>query len=245
MRDLKMPARRKAGIKGAAFAAIIWSTAGLGVLASSGTAHAQVAVIDGASLVRLAQEVSVSSQQLAQQVQQLTAMRQSLASLGVSIAPGLGELALSAQQTMAAFQSLQYSGAALNGQVNSLYPSSFGSSDPATIINLLANAAAQQRAQIQNAMNVESQLSQSRSMYNGQVGYALSGSESAVGPTAAAQATNQILAAISHELGDLENLLIAFMQQQHAQDLARQTADAGAVALTANNPPRAITGKLY
>ena len=84
-------------------------------------------------------------------------------------------------------------------------------------------------AALQTSVTVQNQIAQQQRQLTGAVQNAVSASNAAPGATAATQATNQILAAVSTQLAQLQDILIASSQAYDvAQASAQQAAATGA-----------------
>jgi P-type conjugative transfer protein TrbJ len=87
-------------------------------------------------------------------------------------------------------------------------------------------------AALQNSITVQNQIAQQQGQVTGAVQNAVNASNSAAGPTAATQATNQIVAAVSAQLAQLQDILIASSQAYDVAQASKQQADAAATAVT-------------
>lgn len=87
-------------------------------------------------------------------------------------------------------------------------------------------------AALQNSIAVQNQIAQQQGQVTGAVQNAVNASNSAAGPTAATQATNQIAAAVSAQLAQLQDILIASSQAYDVAQASKQQAGAAAQAVT-------------
>jgi P-type conjugative transfer protein TrbJ len=83
---------------------------------------------------------------------------------------------------------------------------------------------------LQTSIAIQNQIAQSQARVAGAVQSAVDASNAAAGPTAAHQATNQILAAVSTQLGQLQDVLLAESEAYAAIAAARQQAGGAAAA---------------
>jgi P-type conjugative transfer protein TrbJ len=81
---------------------------------------------------------------------------------------------------------------------------------------------------LQQAMQMQNQIVQGQAVTSAQVARAVSASQGAPGQTAAIQATNQLLATVTGQLSQLQNLLIT--QARAEQTLAAQAQATQAAA---------------
>ncbi len=82
-------------------------------------------------------------------------------------------------------------------------------------------------------MQIENQVAANQPVVSSAIASAVGASQGAAGPTAVAQATNQLLATESQQLGDLQSLLIAEQRQNEQQALQNQSKEAAAEAFNA------------
>ncbi len=87
-------------------------------------------------------------------------------------------------------------------------------------------------AALQNSVAVQNQIAQQQGQVAGAIQDAVNASNAAPGSTAATQATNQILAAVSTQLGQLQDILIASDQAYDVAQASAQQAGASAASVT-------------
>ena len=204
--------------------------AGLALFGASGARAQGIPVYDNTSFIELVQQVEQGAQQLAQLRQQLQAQLQMLHSLPSTIMPGLGQLASSTQQLMGQIQNIRNMGSNLTGELSGLYPTSFGSRNPQAILSQIASMTSANRQAIATSMQIQNQVATAQPQVASEVASAVSASQAAPGPTAVAQATNQILAAQSAQLGQLQSILIADERSNEQQQLHQQSEQAAVSA---------------
>jgi len=86
---------------------------------------------------------------------------------------------------------------------------------------------------LQTSIAIQNRIAQSSPSITAAVHNAVTASNSATGPTAAHQATNQIIAAVSTQLAQLQDIIIAESQAYTAVEAAKQQSTAAAAATTA------------
>ncbi|MGH7987291.1 MAG: hypothetical protein ACREQX_13515, partial [Candidatus Binataceae bacterium] len=126
-------------------------------------------------------------------------------------------------------------------QLQSLYPMNYGTMSLSGILSELSQMTTTTQGAYKTSMALQNQVAANQPQLSKAVQAANAASMSAAGPTAAIQASNQILGALSQQLGDLQSLLIG---QQRATDQQQQQGvadDAAAQAVltqaTGYTPP--------
>ena len=199
----------------------------LSVLVGGSPARAQgIPVYDNTSFIELVQKFQQGAQQLAQLQQQLQAQLDMIRSLPSTIMPGLGPLVQSTQQLMSQVQEIQNVGPSLTGQLNSLFPTGFAGASPQSVLSTIASMTSYNRQALTTAMGIQGQITQNEPVISSSVNSAVSASQGAAGPTAAIQATNQILGAMSQQLAQQDDLLISAQRAVQQQALQRQAEQA-------------------
>jgi P-type conjugative transfer protein TrbJ len=102
----------------------------------------------------------------------------------------------------------------------SAYPSTMPGASLATTQSSLATWRQNNALALQQALQMQNQIAQGQPIVAAQVAQAVQASQGAAGQTAAVQATNQLLASVSAQLTQLQNLLIT--QARAEQTLAAQ-----------------------
>lgn len=206
----------------AAFAIFVF-----GALVGVSPARAQgIPVYDNMSFIELVQQFEQGAQQLAQLQQQLQTQLNMIRSLPSTIMPGLGPLVQSTQQLMSQVQEIQNVGPSLTGQLNSLFPTGFAGASPQSVLSTIASMTSYNRQALTTAMGIQGQIAQNEPVISSSVNSAVSASQGAAGPTAAIQATNQILGAMSQQLAQQDDLLISAQRAVQQQALQRQAEQA-------------------
>ena len=214
--------------------------AGLALFGAPGARAQGIPVYDNTSFIELVQQFQQGAQQLAQLQQQLQAQLQMLQSLPSTIMPGLGQITSSTQQLMGQIQNIQNMGSNLTGELSGLYPTSFGSSNPQAILNQIASMTSANRQAITTSMQIQNQVATAQPQVASEVASSVSASQAAPGPTAVAQATNQILAAQSTQLAQLQSIMIADERSNEQRQLQQQSEAAAAGAFN-DTPPALVS----
>ena len=206
----------------------------LALMAGAGSARAQgIPVFDNTSFLELVQQFEQGAQELAQLQQQLTAQLNMLRSLPDTIMPGLGNLVQQTQSLMQQVAMIRDMGTNLQSQLQSLYPTNYSTTSLSGILSELSQMTTTTQGAYQTSMALQNQVAANQSQLSQAVQAANAASMSAAGPTAAIQASNQILGALSQQLGDLQSLLIGqqrAIDQQQLQDASEAAAGQEAFA---------------
>ncbi|MBO9547136.1 conjugal transfer protein TrbJ [Caulobacter sp.] len=176
-------------------------------------AWTQVTVYDPAAVTQMLKQVSQGLQQIQTLQAQLANSERMLQSLGVDVTGPLRDIASQATGLMRQSQGLGYNAADLSRDFAALYPADLAGLSPAALADKLAAWNQASRQTLQEAMQVQSQIVQAQGQTAGAVSGAVSASQAAQGQTAAVQATNQLLAALSVQLTQLQTLLISQARQ--------------------------------
>lgn len=158
-------------------------------------------------------------QQLEQLKQQVSNQQAMIAKLGSNISPELGGIVQDATSVMKSAQGIGYSAKNVTGQLDQLYPKSMSVDQILSATQNWQNASQQTRIE---AMNAQNAIVDSQGRTQNAVNGAVNASQNAAGQTAAVQATNQLLAALSTQLTGLQTLLLT--QMRAAQTLEAQNA---------------------
>jgi P-type conjugative transfer protein TrbJ len=193
-------------------------------------AQAQITVIDPGAI---AQAIKQVSQQLAQiqllqaQLSNQTAMLQKL---GTDVTGPLAAITSQATQLLQQAQGIGYNSQNLIRQYEQIYPATMQGMSFAQNGQALATWQANSRRTLQEAMATQNQVVQAQPATATAVKGAVAASQNAAGETAAVQATNQLLAALSTQITQLQTILITqgrAAQTAEAQAQAAQAAGAG------------------
>jgi P-type conjugative transfer protein TrbJ len=165
---------------------------------------------------------------LVTQVQQGQAM---LNPLGSNIIPGLSSLMQNTQQLMTNLNNISQTGASLQNALASQYPTDFSSiQSVSALLSKLQAMQSQTRSALEQSAAMQNQIAGNQSQISSAVSSAVTASNGASGPTATLQATNQILATLSQQIGDLQSILIAHMRAEEASRLNGQAVQNSATA---------------
>ena len=167
---------------------------------------------------------------LVTQVQQGQAM---LNPLGSNILPGLSSLMQNTQNLVSNLNNIGSTGASLTSALNAQYPTNFSNlNSVSAILAKLSAMQNQTRFAMESSIAMQNQIADNQGQISGAMSSAVQASNAASGPTAALQATNQILATLSQQMSDLQSILIAHMR---AEDSERMNSQAVQNALSAGN----------
>lgn len=208
-----------------AAAAIVAVSLGLGPMPQP--AAAQQIVFDPRAVAQAVQQVRQGLAQIQQMQAQVTNQVAMLQRLGTDVTKPLAQINAQASQLMQQAQGIGYNSQNIAGQFQQFYPTSLSGQNFAQIQQRLASWEANSRLTLQDSMAVQNQLVRSQATTAGAVNSAVTASQGAAGQTAAIQATNQMLAALSSQLQGLQTILIA---QARTQETILAQQQAGAVA---------------
>jgi P-type conjugative transfer protein TrbJ len=189
-------------------------------------AAAQMAVIDPAAIAQAVRQVTQQLQQIQQLQAQLTNQAAMLQKLGTNVTGPLQSITSQATQLLQQAQGIGYNSQNVSQQYSQVYPANMQGMSFAQITQALASWQTNSRQTLQQAMATQNQIVQAQPATAKAVNGAVAASQSAAGQTAAIQATNQLLAALSTQLTQLQTILIT-------QGRAEQTASAQAQAAQA------------
>ena len=203
------------------------------------SAHAQLTVYDPATYSQMLAQVSNSLKQISQMETQITQSEAMLTSIPGDVTSPFQQIRNQALQIMQQAQGLGYQTANLASGFNTAYPTSMAGQSPTQVNAALADWQSRTRQTLQDAMAMQNQVVQGQGATSSAVSSAITLSQGATGQTAAAQATNQLLAAVSTQLTELQNLLMTTARatqsaqaEQQAQTAAAQAESARALAYT-------------
>jgi P-type conjugative transfer protein TrbJ len=189
-------------------------------------ARAQMTVIDPTAIAQALKQVSQQLQQIQQLKAQLTNQAAMLQKLGTDVTGPLQSITSQATQLLQQAQGIGYNSQNLAQQYQQVYPANMQGMSFAQISQALTSWQTNSRQTLQEAMATQNQIVQAQPATAAAVNGAVAASQGAAGQTAAIQATNQLLAALSTQLTQLQTILIT-------QGRAAQTADAQAQAARA------------
>ena len=189
-------------------------------------ATAQVTVIDPVAIAQAIKQVSQQLQEIAQLEAQLNNEAAMLRNLGTNVTGPLLTINAQATQLLQQAQGIGYNSQSVAQQYNQVYPATMQGMSFAQIIQALTTWQTNSRQTLQEAMATQNQIVQAQTVTANAVSGAVAASQGAAGQTGAIQATNQLLAALSTQLTQLQTILIT-------QARAAQTAEAQAQAAQA------------
>lgn len=205
------------------FLAVLAVMTGL-ALAPSGARAQGIPVFDASSFAQLLTTVQQGATEVSNLEQQLTAQLNMLKSLPSNIMPGVGNLAQQTQQLMQQLNSIQNMGTSLQSQISSLYPTNFSNLNTVSgVLSELSQMTATTRSAYQQSMQLQNQVAANAPQIASAVQSANAASMAAAGPTAAIQASNQLLGTLSTQLGDHQAILVATYRAQEQQQLEAQS----------------------
>jgi len=208
---------------------VLGSTLALTTAIAGTSAHAQMAVIDLKAILQAEQQVSQGLTQIQRLESQLSNQALMLQKTQSNVTGPITAITAQAMQILQQAQGLGYSSQNVAQQYAALYPTTMtGASLAATQASLAAWRQANVLA-LQQAMQMQNQVAQGQATTTIQVSGAVAASQSAAGQTAAIQSTNQLLAAVTAQLSQLQGLLIT--QARAEQSIAAQTQAAQAAGL--------------
>lgn len=202
------------------------------LLSVSSTSFAQWAVFDAANYTqnlltaaRELQQIDNQIQQLQNQAAMLVNQGRNLASLPYSALAQLQATLASTNQLIAQAQGLSFNVAQSQAAFNRLYPSSYGAGTSSTQMVQDAQTRWQTSVQaLQTATQMQSRAAQNLLTDQGVLSGLVTQSQGAVGALQASQATNQLLALISRQAIQAQQLAVS-QNRATALDQARAAAD--------------------
>jgi P-type conjugative transfer protein TrbJ len=192
----------------------------LALAATPPPAQAQMAVVDVKAILQAEQQVSNELTQIQRLESQLTNQAAMLQKLQTDVTGPITQIASQATGILQQAQGIGYGAQNIAGQYASLYPQTMPGASLATTQASLASWRNNNALAIQQALAMQNLIAQGQPTTTSQVQAAVSASQGAAGQTSAIQATNQLLATVSAQLTQLQNLLIT--QARAEQVLAAQ-----------------------
>jgi P-type conjugative transfer protein TrbJ len=209
------------------------------VLALPPPASAQVTVIDPAAIGHLIDQynnqiTSISNEltQIQRLESQLTNQASMLQKLQTDITGPIAQIASQATGILQQAQGIGYNAQNITSQFQSLYPQTMTGASLATTQASLGTWRTNNAQAIQAALAMQNLIAQGQPTTTSQVQSAVAASQGAAGQTSAIQATNQLLATVSAQLTQLQNLLIT---QARAEQVLAAQAQASQAAGTADS----------
>jgi P-type conjugative transfer protein TrbJ len=192
----------------------------LALAASPTEVSAQMAVVDVKAIFQAEQQVANSLTQIQRLESQLTNQAAMLQKMQTDITGPIAQIASQATGILQQAQGIGYGAQSSAQQFASLYPSTMPGASRATTQASLATWRTNNAQAIQQALAMQNLIAQGQPITTSQVQAAVAASQRAAGQTSAIQATNQLLATVSAQLTELQNLLIT--QARAEQVLAAQ-----------------------
>jgi P-type conjugative transfer protein TrbJ len=183
-------------------------------------AHAQMAVIDLKAILQAEQQVSQGLTQIQRLESQLTNQAAMLQHLETDITGPIAQITGQATAILQQAQGIGYNAQNVAQQYASLYPTTMPGATLASTQASLATWRQNNALALQDALQMQNRIAQGQPTTSAQVASAVAASQGAAGQTAAIQASNQLLATVSAQLTQLQNLLIT--QARAEQTLAAQ-----------------------
>ena len=194
-------------------------------------AHAQlfpgVTVNDPLAIAQMIDQVTNSATQIARLESQLTNQLKMLETLKTDFTQPLASINQKAAELLQGARAIGYSSQDIVKQFDDLYPDKLSNQTFAQLKDRLRTWDSNSRLTLQDSMRVQNQLIQSQATTAGAVRDAVAASQGAEGQTAATQATNQLLVAVSSQLQGLQTILVTQARTQEtilAQQQAALTA---------------------
>lgn len=213
-------------------------------------AWAQVIVEDPRAILQAIKQVQQGLEQVQALRDQLAQQARMLQSLGTDVTGPLAQIAGEATTLMRQAQGLGYQATDLSQDFAAAYPTDLAGLSPKALADRLAAWSQNSRAALQQALAVQNQIAQAQPVTAQAVGAAVIASQEAAGQTAAVQATNQLLMALSTQLSQLQSLLITQARQAQTYEAERRAIVSKAEADRQRNSaltrtPSRITGDIW
>jgi P-type conjugative transfer protein TrbJ len=210
-------------------------------LVGSLPARAQFAVVDVKAILQAEQQVSNQLTAIQRLESQLSNQAAMLQHMETDVTGPIAQITGQATQILQQAQGIGYGAQNVAQQYAVLYPTTMPGASLATTQASLGTWRQNNALSLQQALQMQNQIAQGQPITSAQVASAVSASQGAPGQTAAIQASNQLLATVSAQLTQLQNLLIT--QARAEQTLAAQaqasqtTGQADSARLWAFTPP--------
>ena len=201
---------------------------GLVLAAPPLAAQAQVAVVDLRAILQAEQQVSQGLTQIQRLESQLSNQAAMLQHLQTDVTGPVAQITGQATSILQQAQGIGYGAQNVAQQYASLYPTTMPGASLASTQASLATWRQNNALALQQALQMQNQIAQGQTTTSAQVASAVGASQVAAGQTAAIQASNQLLAVVSAQLTQLQNLLIT--QARAEQTLAAQAQATQAAA---------------
>ena len=183
-------------------------------------ARAQMAVIDLRAIVQAEQTVSQGLTQIQRLEAQLSNQALMLQKMETDITAPITAITGQATRVLQQAQGIGYGAQAIAQQYAALYPATMPGASLATTQAALATWRSNNSQALQQALQMQNLIAQGQPTTTAGVSTAVRASQAAPGQTAAIQASNQLLATVTAQLTQLQNILIT--QARAEQTLAAQ-----------------------
>ena len=181
-------------------------------------------VYDPTAVGQLITQVNQQVQMLNNLVTQVQQGQAMLNPLGSNIIPGLSSLMQNTQLLMANVNNISATGSSLQNALGSQYPTDFSNIQTVSgILSKLSAMETQTRSAMEQSAALQNQVAGNQGQISAAMSSAVIASNGASGPTAALQATNQILATLSQQIADLQSILIAHMRAEDVEKMNSQS----------------------
>lgn len=210
------------------------AVAALVVLSASAVAPAKaqvgVSIVhDPTSFIEFAKTSKAALDQITNQIEQINQLKGQLSnqalmlqSLKTDITGPIAQITGQATQLLQDAKGLGYSAQTIGEQFSRLYPTSMAGKSLEDTQTALGSWRETNAEALQQALDLQNQIARNQPATAAQVASVVGASQGAPGQTAAIQATNQLLATVSGQLTQLQNLMIT--QARAEQTLAAQAA---------------------
>lgn len=184
-------------------------------------------VYDPAAVGQLINQVNQQIQMLNNLVTEVQQGQAMLNPLGSNIVPELSSMTQNTQRLMTNLNNIGATGTSLQSALSSQYPTNFSNLQSVSdILAKLSTMQVQTRSAMEQSTALQNQVAGNQGQISSAMLSAVNASNGASGPTAALQATNQMLATLSQQIADLQSILIAHMRAEEAINLNSQSVQA-------------------
>jgi len=207
---------------------------GAAIVAAPQAANAQLVpampVVDAGAIAQAGIQIEHALTQIDQLKSQVASQLAMVQSLKTDITGPIAQIAGQATQILQQAKGIGYSAQDIAGQFKQLYARDFTGATYADTQSALNDWRNYNQLALQDALATQNRIAQDQPEMASQVATAISASQGAPGQTAAIQATNQLLATVSAQLTQLQNILITQSRAQQTLVAQMQAAQAAAQA---------------
>ena len=193
-------------------------------------AHAQMAVIDLKAIAQAEQQVSNQLTALQRLESQLSNQALMLQKTETDVTGPVLQIGGQATRILQQAQGIGYGAQNVAQQYSSAYPTTMSGASLASTQTSLSTWRTNNSLAIQQALQMQNQIAQGQPTVTTQVQTAVGASQASAGQTSAIQATNQLLATVTAQLTQLQNLLITQARAEQLVAGQAQAAQAAGVA---------------